>query len=121
MLGVLPCSGACNVGQLTGKAVVEAIEARPGQVGFVCALGLPLGIPGIIKKAQDNFDTHIALDGCDVQCATRALRSAGLEPVESIVVTEVVGLKKSDNMTDETGLGELTEMIVERVDVRRST
>ena len=116
MVGVLPCSGACNVGQLTGKAVVRAARLRPGKVGFVCALGLPLGIPGIIKKAQDNFDVHIGLDGCSVQCATKALQSAGLVPAESIVVTDDVCVQKNEDLVDETGLDQLVEMILERVD-----
>jgi len=116
MLGVLPCSGACNVGQLTGKAVVKAITARPGKVGFVCALGLPLGIPGIIKKAKDNFDVHIALNGCNIECATKALAAAGLTPVESIEVTAALGIKKNEDMTDEAGLDQLVEIILERVD-----
>ncbi len=116
MIGVLPCSGACNVGQMTGKAVVKAIGARPGQVGFVCALGLPLDIPGIVKKAQDNFDVHIGLDGCNVQCATKALKSAGVVPAESIVVTDDIGVQKSEDLSDEKSLDRLFEMVLEDVD-----
>ncbi|MEW5866504.1 MAG: hypothetical protein AB1774_06540 [Bacillota bacterium] len=36
-IGVLPCSGACNVGMMTTRAVVEVASERP-DVGFVCAL-----------------------------------------------------------------------------------
>jgi uncharacterized metal-binding protein len=106
---------------MTGKAVVKAIGARPGEVGFVCALGLPLGIPGIVKKAHDNFDVHVGLDGCNVQCATKALQSVGVVPAESIVVTEEIGVKKSDDMVDETGLDRLVESVLERVDRFTST
>jgi uncharacterized metal-binding protein len=65
----MPCSGDCNVGQISAKAVVEAIQRRPDQIGFVCALGLPLRIPGIVKKAHENYNRHVAVNGCSVACA----------------------------------------------------
>jgi hypothetical protein len=37
---------------MSAKAVVEAIQRRPSEIGFVCALGLPLQIPGIVPPAR---------------------------------------------------------------------
>ncbi len=116
MIGVLPCSGSCNVGQLTAKAVIAAMEQRPGEVGFVCALGLPLGIPGIVKKARENYDAHMGLDGCPVGCASKALRSAGVQPATSLVVDQTLCLEKTGDMRDETGLEDLIARVVEHVD-----
>jgi len=116
MIGVMPCSGACNVGQMSGKAVVEAIQRRPGEVGFVCALGLPLQIPGIVKKAHENYDRHIAVNGCNVACATKALQSVGVEPEVSLLVTDESRLEKNGGLTDENGLPALIDSVLAAVD-----
>jgi uncharacterized metal-binding protein len=112
----MPCSGACNVGQMSTKAVVEAIQRRPGEVGFVCALGLPLQIPGIVKKAQDNFERHVAVNGCSVACASKALASVGLPPEEEFLVTQTACTEKTDDLTDESGQPALVEAILAAVD-----
>lgn len=116
MIGILPCSGSCNVGQLATKAVVRAMEERPGQVGFVCALGLPLQIPGIVKKARENYRVHVGLDGCSVGCATKALQSIGVELASSITVAEASCLEKSEDLRDETGLDKLVALVAAEVD-----
>ncbi len=116
MIGVMPCSGACNVGQMSTKAVVEAIGRRPGKIGFVCALGLPLQIPGIVKKAHENYDHHIAVNGCNVACATKALQSVDVEPETSLLVTDAICYEKNGDLTDETRLPDLVESVLAAVD-----
>jgi len=116
MIGVMPCSGACNVGQMSAKAVVEAIQRRPGEIAFVCALGLPLQIPGIVKKAHENYTHHIAVNGCNVSCATKALQSVGVEPEVSLLVTEASCIEKNEDLTDESGLPALVESVLAAVD-----
>jgi uncharacterized metal-binding protein len=121
MIGVLPCSGACNVGQMSAKAVVEAIQRRPGELGFVCALGLPLQIPGIVKKARENYTRHIAVNGCSVNCASKALQSVAIEPEVSLLVTEACCAEKSSDLTDESSLPLLIDGVLAAVDRLRST
>ena len=116
MIGVMPCSGACNVGQMSTKAVVAAIQQRPGEIGFVCALGLPLQIPGIIKKAHENYTNHIAVNGCKVGCATKALQSVDVEPESSLLVTEAICYEKNGDLTDETRLPALVDSVLAAVD-----
>ena len=120
MIGVMPCSGACNVGQMSTKAVVEAIQQRPGEISFVCALGLPLQIPGIVKKAHENYAAHVAVNGCKVGCATKALQSVDVEPETSLLVTEAICYEKNGDLTDETRLPELVESVLAAVDAVRS-
>jgi uncharacterized metal-binding protein len=116
MIGVMPCSGACNVGQMSAKAVVEAIGRRPGEIGFVCALGLPLQIPGIVKKAHEKYTQHIALNGCVTNCATKALQSAAIEPELSLLVTEASCTEKNGDLTDESGLPALIDDVLATLD-----
>lgn len=110
-IGVLPCSGACNVGMLTTKATVNAIKRDP-DIGFVCALGLPLGIDGIISQARQN-ESFVALNGCPVKCSTKALSIAKIPAREEIVVSEEYGITKNKNFDDETCLEDLTARLLD--------
>lgn len=113
-IGVLPCSGACNVGMMTTRAVVEIVSKRHG-VGFVCALGLPLGIPGIIEMAK-KADYYIALNGCEVKCATKSLEKAGIKWDKELTLTKDLGLSKNKNLQDENGLPEVIRRLSESME-----
>lgn len=116
MIGVLPCSGACNVGQVTPRAVAAAKRERPGKIGFVCVLGLPLQIGGIVKKAREDYVAHVALDGCQVACATKALGSVGLQPAEAIQVDRDAGVGKSGDLDDMSALEATTSSVIAAVE-----
>lgn len=109
VVGLLPCSGACNVGMLTTKIVVEAASRDP-DVNFVCALGLPLGIPGIIENAKKS-EKYAALNGCEIRCASKSLERVGIPYQAELVLTRDLKLKKSKNLKDEKGFEELLERV----------
>jgi uncharacterized metal-binding protein len=105
IIGILPCSGACNVGMLTTKCVTQMAQKHEN-INFVCALGLPLGIQGIVNNAKKS-EYYIALNGCDVGCASKALKSVQIEPDREIVVTKDLRIQKNKNYSDENGLDTL--------------
>ncbi len=105
VIGLLPCSGACNVGMLTTKCVTQMAQ-KHDNVNFVCALGLPLGIPGIVNNAKKS-EYYIALNGCEVACASKALKSVQIEPDQEIIVTKDLGIQKNKNYSDDNGLDAL--------------
>jgi uncharacterized metal-binding protein len=113
-IGVLPCSGACNLGMMTTKAVVEVCQEND-QVGFVCALGLPLGIEGIVAKAR-AFKKNVAVNGCEVRCASRSLEMVGLPVDHELVLTRDFDLEKSKNFKDERGLEAVVQSLSQAVD-----
>jgi len=113
-VGTLPCSGSCNVGMLTTKAVVEMCVQRDN-VGFVCALGLPLGIEGIIGNAR-KFDKNVAVNGCEVRCSTKSLEKVGLTVDEEIVVTRDLDIQKTKNLKDDSGLEILKSRLEEAIE-----
>lgn len=108
-IGVLPCSRACSVGMMTTQAVLEIASKRP-DIGFVYALGLPLGIPGIIEMAK-KADYYIALNGCEVKCATKSLEKAGIKWDKELTLTKDLGLSKNKNLKDENGLPEVIRRV----------
>ena len=112
-VGLLPCSGACNVGMMTTKATIRVIEEDP-EIGFVCALGLPLGIERIIRNAQAN-DRFIALNGCPMKCATRVLKGVGIGVDREVLVLKTFCPEKTKDFEDETGMDRLMETVLGHV------
>ncbi|MEF8879281.1 MAG: putative zinc-binding protein [Candidatus Thermoplasmatota archaeon] len=113
-IGILPCSGACNVGMLSTKAVVEMFDEY-GNVDFVCALGLPLGIEGIIKNGKSS-DGYIALNGCPVKCATKALESADIPIDDEVVITENFNIKKNKNLKSDEKMDQILDELKKLID-----
>jgi len=108
MYGILPCQGASNTGVMSSKATIHF--AKKKEASFVCPLGLPLGVEGIINNCKKN-DKHIAINGCGVRCASKALESAGVKDYIEFDLTKDFGIKKSKDYDDENGLSELIEKL----------
>lgn len=113
LIGLLPCSGACNVGMLTTRNVVTMAD-KFDNINFVCALGLPLGIKGIINNARKS-DFYIAVNGCKVMCSTKALNSINIKPDINLILTEDLGIQKNANYTDNTDLDKLNKKLEEDI------
>lgn len=114
-VGLVPCSGACNVGQASTRAAVAMTTAHPDETGFVCTLGLPLGVAGVVDKARAGYAFHVALDGCHVGCASRALRSADIEPAVALQVDRDTGVAKSGDLEDDSAVAPLVGLLDEAV------
>ncbi|TYB98133.1 MAG: hypothetical protein FXF54_02215 [Kosmotoga sp.] len=99
-IGILPCQGSSNTGVMTSEVTLDKVDGNKYKT--VCALGLPLGIEGIIKNGKKN-EKFIALNGCPIKCASKALKSVEIENYEEINVTEL-GIQKTGNMKDVTGI-----------------
>lgn len=100
-IGILPCQGTSNTGVMTTKAAMHFVGKD--DIGMVCPLGLPLGIEGIVANALKN-DCHIALNGCPIKCASKALSSISLSDFDELTLTSDFGIQKNKNFSDETGL-----------------
>lgn len=118
VVGVLPCSGSCNVGIMTVKATARVASEGEG-IQYVCALGLPLGIESIVKRAQ-GADGYVALNGCEGGCAGKALRSVSIDPDQELYVTRDFCLEKNKNFNDESGLPDLIARVKKTVGEIRS-
>ncbi|MFN2340025.1 MAG: putative zinc-binding protein [Halanaerobium sp.] len=112
-VGLLPCSGACNVGMMTTRAVVDVFSEKEN-TDFVCALGLPLGIDGIIKNGKSS-DSYIAVNGCPVKCATKALQSADINVNEEIVLSEEYCIEKNKDLKQKMESNEVVNKLLDLV------
>ncbi|MGA9100180.1 MAG: putative zinc-binding protein [Methanotrichaceae archaeon] len=92
---IVACSGASNVGQIANQAAIELAKAKVG--GFFCLARIGAHIKGMIKSGKEA-DLVIAIDGCLVQCATKTLQHAEIEPAIQVIVTEL-GIEKSHDIS----------------------
>ncbi len=113
-IGILPCSGACNVGMMSTRTVVN-IHGERDDSDFVCALGLPLGIEGIIQQGKSS-DRYIAINGCPVRCASKALESADIPVDMEIVMTERYGIRKNKNLKDDEKMDDVIRDVKSLID-----
>jgi uncharacterized metal-binding protein len=61
-----------------------------------CLAGIGGHVPGIIATAKEN-DNVVAVDGCAVKCALKALDAAGVQTKHHIVLTDL-GIEKSASL-----------------------
>jgi len=91
---VFACSGGSNVGQIANSAAI-ALDQK-GIAKFYCLAGVSAHIPGMVKGAE-SAEYIIAIDGCPVGCAKKALEHLGIKINNYLIVTEK-GIKKTYNL-----------------------
>ncbi len=87
----LPCSGGSNCGQITNQVAVKLGEAGVGHI--YCLAGISAHIDGMVESAR-GAKRIVALDGCQVACAKKAIEHAGLPVTDWVCVTNE-GVKKN--------------------------
>ena len=100
---LLPCSGGSNCGQIANQVAVKLDEEGIGKI--YCLAGIGAHIKGMVESAR-SAKRIVALDGCEVACAKRAIGHAGLTVTDWICVTDE-GIAKSHQFkiaTKETNL-----------------
>ena len=81
----MPCSGGSNCGQITNQVAVRLDEEGVGHI--YCLAGIAAHIDGMVESAK-GAKRLVALDGCQVACAKKAIEHAGLKVTDWICVTE---------------------------------
>ncbi len=81
----LPCAGGSNCGQITNQVAIKLDEEGIGHI--YCLAGIAAHIDGMVESAK-GAKRLVALDGCQVACARKAIEHAGLKVTDWICVTE---------------------------------
>lgn len=87
---VLSCSGGSNVGQIANSAAI-ALDQQ-GKAQMYCLVGIAAHISGMVDAAK-SASAIIAIDGCQVACARRALEHMEIPITQHIDVT-ALGIQK---------------------------
>ena len=91
---LLPCSGGSNCGQITNQVAVSLDVQGIGRI--YCLAGIGAHIDGMVESAR-GAKRIVALDGCQVACAKKAIEHAGLTVTDWVCVTDE-GISKSHNL-----------------------
>jgi len=105
------CSGGSNVGQISNDAA-KALD-QLGQGSFYCLIGVGAQLPNFVERTKKDGTTVVAIDGCGMACAKKALENVGVTPDVYTVVTEL-GIEKGHHFNhtrDEVGT--VTRAVVE--------
>ncbi|WP_445475195.1 putative zinc-binding protein [Methanococcoides methylutens] len=93
-VGIFPCSGASNVGQISNKVAVELTKQEIGKM--MCTVGIGARISGLLKSAE-GCGSVIAIDGCPLNCAKKTLELAGINIDRHIIIAEFA-IDKNKNL-----------------------
>jgi uncharacterized metal-binding protein len=82
---LLPCSGGSGCGQITNHAAVSLDIEKVGRIYSLA--GIAAHVDGMVESAR-GAKRIVAMDGCPVACAKKAVEHAGLTVTDWICVTE---------------------------------
>ncbi|HEX2948466.1 MAG TPA: putative zinc-binding protein [Armatimonadota bacterium] len=85
------CSGGSNVGQISNDAA-KALD-QLGQGSFFCLSGIGAQLPNFVARIKKDDTTVVAIDGCGMACAKKALDNIG-ETADVYVVVTDLGIAK---------------------------
>lgn len=91
---LLPCSGACSVGQLSHQGAVELTAAGFGRMygpaAIAAGLAAALADAGRARKV-------VAIDGCESACSRRILDNNGIGCTHHLIIT-TLGIDRNDSL-----------------------
>ncbi|APX91750.1 putative zinc-binding protein [Franzmannia qiaohouensis] len=87
---IYSCSGCSDVAQLANDVALRLDHA--GVAEMSCIAGVGGGVPGLTRIARSGRPI-VAIDGCQMHCASHCLANAGVTPTEHVKLYER-GLRK---------------------------
>lgn len=108
---ILACDGASSVGQIGHEVAVKLTKENPKSARMCCITAVAAGSKihvGIAEKAR----RLIVINGCQLECASKVIRSRGIKPDYEITVAKE-GIKKLPSLDfDEEDVKKIAEKIV---------
>lgn len=108
VVGLFPCSGGSNVGQISNRVAVELTQDGTGVM--MCTAGIGGKVAGLIRSAE-GADMVIAIDGCPLNCSRKSLENAGIQVDKHILITDLGVSKNKDLKLPESTVIEVTAKV----------
>ncbi|HOK80363.1 MAG TPA: putative zinc-binding protein [bacterium] len=103
---LFPCAGGSDVGALTDRVARKLTQDGWGKI--YCLAGVAAHIPSFLENTKAAEEV-VAIDGCPVACASKALIHAGYQPI-SISLQEL-GFMKGKSIVSEENINKILELI----------
>ncbi|NYT72726.1 putative zinc-binding protein [Halomonas sp. QX-2] len=87
---IYACSGCSDVAQLANSVALRLDHA--GEAEMSCIAGVGGGVPSLVRIARSGRPI-VAIDGCQMHCASHCLAKADVMPTEHVKLYEN-GLRK---------------------------
>lgn len=107
-VGIFPCAGASNVGQLSNAIAVELHKSGVGNM--MCTVGIGGRRSGLLKSAE-GCERIIVIDGCPVNCAKETMEQAGIRVDKHILLTDLDIQKNKDLDLDPSQVKEVLSKV----------
>jgi uncharacterized metal-binding protein len=91
---ILACSGGSNVGQIANQVAVDLTVEGLGKM--FCLAGIGGEVERIVQSTRDT-ERILAIDGCPLGCAQKALERMGITHHRTLVLTDL-GIEKTENL-----------------------
>jgi len=102
---IYACSGCSDVAQLANSVALRLDHA--GEAEMSCIAGVGGGVPGLVRIARSGRPI-VAIDGCQMHCASHCLSKAGVIPTEHVKLYENGLRKRRGQFYDEETIEEIT-------------
>ncbi len=108
---IFACSGGADVGELADQAA--RTMTRNGQGKMFCLAGIGGRVSGIMKTTE-AAGKILAIDGCPLNCAKKALREAGFKDFEHLNLADI-GFKKGESPVNDENIATAVQVAAVRL------
>lgn len=109
---VYSCSGCSDVAQLANDVALRLDHG--GVAEMSCIAGVGGGVPGLVRTARSGRPI-VAIDGCQMHCASHCLANAGVTPTEHVRLYERGLRKRRGQLYDEETVAEVAGEVGELI------
>lgn len=109
---IYACSGCSDVAQLANSVALRLDHA--GEAEMSCIAGVGGGVPGLVRTARSGRPI-IAIDGCQMHCASHCLAKAGVTPTEHVKLYENGLRKRRGQFYDEKTVADVAAEVKELI------
>lgn len=109
---VYSCSGCSDVAQLANEVALRLDHS--GAAEMSCIAGVGGGVPGLTRTARSGRPI-VAIDGCQMHCASHCLAKAGVTPTEHVKLYERGLRKRRGQRCDEEAVVEVVSEVGELI------
>lgn len=91
IIAIITCSSPSNAGRIAVQAAVVLLHYQPGHIVWAQAKQ-PLDDIEAVARSADKI---LVIDGCPASCVVKKLGEMGLNADGRVIVTDLLGIRKS--------------------------